>query len=460
MELYKNNLGDLMWVLPIPKDGNCLFGALAHQLYGVTPSSDLFPIFRDQLRKNAVGEIRSHLPHYFLNLVTNAAGLPGNASLKEKVETFLVKLEQPGFWGGEESIAALANCHSTRIIVEQDGTKITYSPRNTTAISECHILYRGQTQVRNHYDSVLCSRLRQSVLGALAGKRVDIVRPTVHTAQMEVLVVNPGRQSLESAILHQLTREEAGVDICSNLRCLIAEEIERQDSTTLTSLGIPSDRDALENYTFHVRTGLNNGGDATLILLSSILRVTIYLHKFNEPSVRLDPADRRGTLTIHLYRNAEGDYSSVLRLMTSPESVQVPQSQSRKESIYLADKVWRKEQEGSQPDVASNLPIGPQGLRLSSLNVNGCRTIQKRNEIDALLHQHQVHVAVLQEANLPCDKVLTEHYEWNIGGRAKNRRRGLAILLNRSYQLEIWLRKNIHCDLQYVQLIYKVSNKI
>ncbi|KAL9700179.1 hypothetical protein quinque_003620 [Culex quinquefasciatus] len=206
-----------------------------------------------------------------------------------------------------------------------------------------------------------------------------------------------------SAVLHQLTRTEVGEDTCSNLRCLIADEIVHLEPAVLTSLGIPSDNESLQTFIFRLKTGLQNGGVASLVLLSSLLGVTIYLYRYNQDTLRMNPADQAGSAAVHIYEHIADDsstFSSVLRIVPDQPSLpQVPETTSDgKNPIIIADNISRTEFAGTPQSVHSSMTIpSHQGLRLGSLNVNGCRVSAKRDKIDALLVSHKVHVAVLQE---------------------------------------------------------------
>ncbi|KAL1404263.1 hypothetical protein pipiens_018974, partial [Culex pipiens pipiens] len=267
-----------------------------------------------------------------------------------------------------------------------------------------------------------------------------------------------------SAVLHQLTRTEVGEDTCSNLRCLIADEIVHLEPAVLTSLGIPSDNESLQTFIFRLKTGHQNGGVASLVLLSSLLGVTIYLYRYNQDTLRMDPADQTGSVAVHIYEHIADEsstFSSVLRIVPDqPRQPQVPETTSDgKNPIIIADKISRTEFAGTPQSVHSSMSIpSHQGLRLGSLNVNGCRVSAKRDEIDALLVSHKVHVAVLQEVNLPCGEALSDHYHWHMGEPARNKRRGLAILVHRDYPIAIWHKKNQDSNIQYAQLVYQTDD--
>lgn len=162
MEQVFDNHGSCFWLVTIPGDGDCLFGAIVHQIYGMTPRNPLFKHYSQQAREAAVSEIRMNLPFYFDHVASYADELmtSGN-SIQEKVEQYLDKLRTAGFWGGAECISALSNHFQVVLVVHQDSSKIEFAPANSEhrPLPRLHLYYRGHGAIKNHYDSVLCIRL-------------------------------------------------------------------------------------------------------------------------------------------------------------------------------------------------------------------------------------------------------------------------------------------------------------
>ena len=66
---------------------------------------------------------------YAVDLTTYAEELVhGEYTLEEKIEVYLGLLVTPGYWGGTECIAALANFFGVSILVHQDNARIRFDP--------------------------------------------------------------------------------------------------------------------------------------------------------------------------------------------------------------------------------------------------------------------------------------------------------------------------------------------
>lgn len=76
-------------------------------------------------------------------------------------------------------------------------------------------------------------------------------------------------------------------------------------------------------------------------------------------------------------------------------------------------------------------------IKMCSWNVCGCRDKAKRNEIDSVLNERGIAIALLQEANIDASKLNTANYTWYTGSRCSNRRRNLAILISKWYATKV-----------------------
>lgn len=110
MEAVLDFQGNRYWLLSIPGDGDCLFGSLVHQMYGITPKNNLFKPYSQQLRSIAVQEIRNHIGYYYENVVYYANELvQGVMSESERIDAYLRLLDSSGIWAGTECLAAISN---------------------------------------------------------------------------------------------------------------------------------------------------------------------------------------------------------------------------------------------------------------------------------------------------------------------------------------------------------------
>lgn len=461
MEQILDRKQNRYWLLSIPKDGDCLFGSLVHQLYGITPKNPLFKPYSKQLREIAVREMRSRRDKYYNHLAIYADELVhGDLPLVEKIEEYLRMLEAPGFWGGAECISSLSDYFKVSVQVYQDNASITFSPEDggETDPQILQIFYRGTDDARNHYDSIVCIRPYDYTLSIPAP---NYPLETSYLADRDFVVectmMLSEHDSLITSVGHQLTGAEIKENTVAILRCLVADEILILPSSVLTSLGIPEYGEDLDTYLFHLKIGRQKVGRDFLILLSSLMGINIYLHSTNQPTVRLAPVDEGGTVTINLLENHDHfptRFASVLKVKRNrlPTSLEL-----REDTMMVAEKVARVELDAT-PDIC--VPAAPldssTGVRIASLNVNGCRGVEKRHIIDSFLLSKGVHIAVLQEVNVPGSEVMTSHYRWYLGEKSGSRKRGLALLVRIGAGITVSRRKTHGPHIELSEVSYKV----
>lgn len=468
MDVLQNAYGDIFWLLPIPGDGNCLFGSVIHQLCCASPNHQHFGAYRSQLRDAAVSELRNRIDFYVDYLAVSAEeAFEDPSPVANKIERFLVALESDGFWGGEESLAAICNLHQVAITVHQINGTIEFTP----TVSEnqswrvLDIFYRNLPGFveKTHYDSVVAvRRLRQETC----------FNPHAHSTEVflrsEAIFVyavefTDHQESLFISVYHQLTNTHPTSDTISLFRGLVADDLEARSVTFLRSFGILIETPTeLSEFIFRLRIGRVDGGLASLVVLSSLLRVVIYLHSHDREPCRIKPSGTQGILSIHVLEQDQGEfvsYASITSLLdqtlrsarVTSESAVVPA-----DVMDIAVAVAREEQ-ASQETVHPSIELNPRhGLRFASLNVNGCRVGRKRMSIDQCLLSHRVHLAVLQEVNLDCERLITSNYQWLMGPRAMNRKRGLAILYR--HGLDVQVQKSFERGpyIQCLELSYQV----
>lgn len=100
-------------VQPIRGDGNCLFGAVAHQIFRCTVESDMYTAITRTLREMVVEHILDDVREESLvSLITLRVSdeFPGIRGLSstETVLNFLGVLQEDGVWGSSESLLAFA----------------------------------------------------------------------------------------------------------------------------------------------------------------------------------------------------------------------------------------------------------------------------------------------------------------------------------------------------------------
>lgn len=456
--------GNRYWLLCIPGDGDCLFGSLVHQMYGVTPKNRLFKPYSEQLREIAVREIRSRIEYYYESLVPYACEfVSGAMSLDDRVQSYLEMLRSPGVWAGTECISAISNYFRVSIHIHQSNTCIRFDPieNDNESPSTYHIFYRAvggdSLGERNHFDSVIIIRSSDY---ALTPNPTPTATVPLCDDDFEVVaaILHDDQESLWKSIGHQLTGETIGQNSVYLLRSLIADECQALTPDELSSLGFPTED--LDTFLFHLKIGRCDGGRGSLIILSIIMNLTVLLHSTNQETIRLNPARCRSSVRIELLedcRSAPTRYSSVMKVKRCRPN-RVFQQQ---DTIEVAQKIARVEICATPEMAVTPVVIDERsGLKFASINVNGCRSIEKRDTIDALLVSRGVHLAVLQEVNLQGNEALTANYRWYPGQKSRSSRRGLAILVRINADIRLNVLKNFGPNIQLTEISYRVRRHI
>lgn len=155
-------------VVEIPKDGNCLFSTIAHQLYGNDINSAEHEIATKNLRASVIKyiqqnyddfvyELRGHV--YDLKDLDESHEIHNIDNIEDACKYLLNKhLVLPGTWGGAETLKAITFMHNVNIIVFNENGPvyaIINGEQNTErSITVAYRLGSGEQQIRNHYDSV------------------------------------------------------------------------------------------------------------------------------------------------------------------------------------------------------------------------------------------------------------------------------------------------------------------
>lgn len=229
----------------------------------------------------------------------------------------------------------------------------------------------------------------------------------------------------------------------------------------LKSCGYPCrTREDLVEFTFSVKAGRSCGGIAAISSLASILNIVIILYS-SQGARRIDAMKSQvgPKVVIHVYENSHMSppvYESVVKIIhaiPSSSNDENTSSQPMRFTKELTEKILPSLSEALLIQVPVDIV---NGLKFVSFNVNGCRTARKQAAIDDYLTSCLVHVALLQEVNLSATQLITQHYIWHMGYTALNRKRGLAILINRGTAVKI--RRSNHCGpyIQFMEITYQV----
>lgn len=150
----------------IPANGNCLFLAIAHQLYNVKVGSTDHHEKGDDLRKNVVNYIldEANFPKFLHDIKNRLQIQPIPTQITEACKDFVDgQLSVNGVWGGMETIKAISEDQNVNIIIMNENGECNLPNRYNINATKCLLLLFGQTNSkscksndeRSHYDSVV-----------------------------------------------------------------------------------------------------------------------------------------------------------------------------------------------------------------------------------------------------------------------------------------------------------------
>ncbi|XP_055296719.1 uncharacterized protein LOC129565646 [Sitodiplosis mosellana] len=151
-------------VAQIPGDGNCLFAAMAHQLF-YSHSRDLARQAA-RLRAEVVSHIKANFDRYkpaiegrIYEEQESRSGMKlTEQQVNAKVKSFLSdSLSKSGYYGGYESLSAISEIYNVNILLfrENDDFRFVNEFNNAYEGFAC-VAYRSNGYGRyNHYDSVV-----------------------------------------------------------------------------------------------------------------------------------------------------------------------------------------------------------------------------------------------------------------------------------------------------------------
>lgn len=153
----------------IAADGNCLLGALAHQLFQRELESPAQIELTTKLRMDSVNYIKENINIFEQHIVWRedfdeyALG----DDMQSKIDYFLNELSKPGhLWGGTEMLIAISRLHSVNIIIINQGGSLNMVEPFNFSYKRCAVIIycatttknvKGQKRCqinRNHYNSV------------------------------------------------------------------------------------------------------------------------------------------------------------------------------------------------------------------------------------------------------------------------------------------------------------------
>lgn len=148
--------------LSIKPDGNCLFSATAHQLYGHDINSLARISAASSIRRDVVLYLRSHR---FFHRIRSALEERVLSEFPEKpcpcsddqFDRLLQHLSCEGVWGGTESLIAISEIYKRDIrTIWEHGPTSVISPTSVAINAPLTLVYRKHGDRWIHYDSFLC----------------------------------------------------------------------------------------------------------------------------------------------------------------------------------------------------------------------------------------------------------------------------------------------------------------
>lgn len=160
-----DDLSGAVNVSVIKDDGNCMFGALAHQLFYSKLNSKDHKKLTAELRKNVVKHIKENFDVFAHDIKGRVFEMHEKVEDIERECNFFVNfcLSKVGFWGGMESLKAISSVYKINILIfNENGDYYFAPPFNLNHDRTVCIAFRNaakpkanENNERNHYDSVV-----------------------------------------------------------------------------------------------------------------------------------------------------------------------------------------------------------------------------------------------------------------------------------------------------------------
>lgn len=165
------------------RNGNCLFLALAHQLYQPNLNSEKHKMLANNLRKEVVEHILTNIDKFMHDL---KGRLLDNSILDNDMNSRCIQfvkdeLSQETVWGGIETMKAVAAIHKINILIINDNKTSNLANRfDAEYLRAVALAYkiRGSVVERNHYDSVVHIEddfLKESVVQAIQLEKQSLI---------------------------------------------------------------------------------------------------------------------------------------------------------------------------------------------------------------------------------------------------------------------------------------------
>lgn len=146
-------------VYKIRGDGNCMFAAAAHQLFGYEIGSVMHTATTQAIREMVVEYIRKNAKDDELQMmiamrVSEECSWMEGTSMEETVLNYSYVLAQDREWGADESLFAISRMfHANITVYRERGHTTIVEEEDVPPERAIHIVYRGEQGNWDHYDS-------------------------------------------------------------------------------------------------------------------------------------------------------------------------------------------------------------------------------------------------------------------------------------------------------------------
>lgn len=148
----------------IKGDGDCLYSAIAHQLFGYIIGSDKYKAAIISLRNDVVSTIRSNYSDFEISLKGSVyekfEAMNENVDdIDQECALHLDEMLKDGFWGGGETVKAASQIHRVNILIMSEGEDCRFTVGFNKSFGRTLIiafrLAGKKSSLRDHYDSVV-----------------------------------------------------------------------------------------------------------------------------------------------------------------------------------------------------------------------------------------------------------------------------------------------------------------
>lgn len=367
---------ELLKVKRIDGDGNCLLRALLDQMGRIDKAYYMSDFNVAKLRY-----LISH--HIKINRSRFEVFLFDYIALEGSFEDVIKKFNENGYWLGHEAMVVTAEIFNVKIRVVDKLGRIYEFGDSVNEARKLEIYYTGQTEgVLNHYDSIV---------------------------KVSNNVMVESYASLSS----------------TEIQC--TQQVEKNNKSSNVSI------DEVKKQEFQIKAKGRNTKDPVTYKSKQM----IYPRDQNKGK---NPNDNRRiedrSIDKEMIISEEQDNAERLNssdnIMASRKTAS--QQDLLKDLTATNDVIENKEvaEKAAMNSIKKNILT-----KIVTWNVRGCRTEEKRKEIDGTLEAYDIDIAVLQEVNTLGVEASTTNYNWIIKNNNTNKTRGLALLIRKGIGIQV-----------------------